>query len=332
MTSDTPSSSGSARSAGLARRALTTRLFTIRDYGIVASLVCLFVALSLSADKFLTINNVRNVIDNSVATGLVACAGTIVIIAGGFDLSAGSIFAVSAVVGVTASNGISPLAGIIIGILVGCGLGLVNGLLCTVGRINHFVGTLATMIAYGGVATAISGSGLILIRDPSFANIANTEVFGINLSTWIFVAIALLCMFLLNRTVFGRHVFGAGGNISTARLSGVPVNRTLIAAYMFSGASAALAGLIVAARSLSVTPTTGANIIFDALAAILIGGNSLFGGEGAIWRTIVGVLILALISNGFNLLGFDPLYQQIVSGTIILVAVGTDAWARRRSA
>ena len=128
-----------------------------------------------------------------------------------------------------------------------------------------------------------------------------------------------------------RLLFGAGGNLSAARLSGVPVNRTLIGCYVLSGGVAALAGVIVAARSLSVSATTGSNIIFDALAAILIGGNSAFGGEGAIWRTVVGVAILAVISNGFNLLGIDPLYQQIVSGTIILVAVGADAWTRRRA-
>ncbi|HWT92667.1 MAG TPA: ABC transporter permease [Solirubrobacteraceae bacterium] len=302
---------------------------TLRDYGIVVFFLALFVGLSLGTDTFLTSSNLKNVVDGAVAMGLLACAGTLVIIAGGFDLSAGAIFAVSAIIGVEVSNSVSPVAGIAVGILVGCVLGLINGLLCTVGRINHFVGTLGTSIAYGGMATAISGSGLLLIEDPSFANVANTQVLGFNLSTWILVAVALFCAFLLNRTTFGRHTFGTGGNLVAARLSGVPVNRTLIATYVLSGGVAATAGLIVAARSLSVSATTGANIVFDALAAILIGGNSVLGGEGAIWRTIIGVFILALISNGFNLLGVDPLYQQIVNGTIILVAVGADAWVRR---
>jgi ribose transport system permease protein len=135
----------------------------------------------------------------------------------------------------------------------------------------------------------------------------------------------------LNRTILGRHIFGTGGNPLAARLSGVPINRVLTTTYVLSGALAGLAGLIVASRTLSVTSNTGSTIIFDALAAILIGGNSVLGGEGAIWRTLVGVAILSVIANGFNLLGIDPLYQQVVNGVIILVAVGVDAWTRRRT-
>jgi ribose transport system permease protein len=307
------------------------RLAKLRDYGILMFLVALLVALSLSTDTFLTVSNLKNVVDGAVATGLIAVVGTIVVIAGGFDLSAGAIFAVAAIVAAKASNGTSPVVGMLAGVLVGSGLGLVNGLLCTVGRINNFVGTLGTMIAYGGLATALSGSGLLLINDPSFGDIANTSLLGVHLSTWIFIVVALLCGFLLNWTVFGRHAFASGGNVAAARLSGVPINRTLAGAYVLSGAVAGLAGIIVAAQSLSVSATSGSDIIFQALAAILIGGNSVLGGEGAIWRTMVGVFILALISNGFNLLGVDPLYQQIVSGTIILIAVGSDAWTRRRA-
>jgi ribose transport system permease protein len=313
------------------RRLRSPRLSDLRDYGIVVFLIALVVGLSLSTDTFLTTNNLKNVVDGAVATGLIAAAGTIVIIAGGFDLSAGAIFAVSAILGVKVSNDVSPIVGILAGVAVGMGLGLINGLLTTVGRINDFVATLGTMIAYGGAAVALSGSGLVLVKDPSFANLANTDVLGFHLSSWILVGVLLFCAFLLNLTVFGRAVFGLGGNPSAARLSGLPINRVKTATYVLSGGVAGLAGLIVAARSLSVSPNAGSGIIFDALAAILIGGNSAFGGEGAIWRTTVGVAILAVISNGFNLLGVDPLYQQIVSGTIILVAVGADAWTRRRA-
>jgi len=325
---EAPASATSSRTR--ARRPWTV-VGMARDYGILAFLLVLFVGLSLASDVFLTTTNLKNVVEGAVPMGMIACGGTIVIIAGGFDLSAGAIFAVAAVVGAKVCNGSGPVAGILVGVLVGCGLGLVNGVLCTVGRVNHFVGTLGTSIGYAGMATAISGSGLILIARPGFADLAGTEVLGFHSSTVIFAASALLCAFLLNRTVFGRHVYGTGGNLHAARLSGVPVNRTLGAAYTLSGMLAGLAGLIVASRTLSVGATTGANIIFDALAAILIGGNSVLGGEGAIWRTLVGVAILALIANGFNLLGVDPLYQQIVNGTMILVAVGLDAWVRQSS-
>lgn len=301
----------------------------LRDYGIVFFLIALFIAMSLASDVFLTSSNLRNIIDGAVPLGMLACAGTLVIIAGGFDLSAGAIFGVAAVVGAKICNSTGPEVALVAGVLTGAGLGLVNGILCTVGRINAFVGTLGTSIGYGGLAVALSGSGIVLISNESFGNLSATNLLGIKSSTIIFLVTAAICAFVLNRTVLGRHIFGTGGNPLAARLSGVPVNKTLAITYVISGAFAALAGMIVASRTLSVTGNTGTTIIFDALAAILIGGNSVLGGEGAIWRTMVGVLILSIISNGFNLLGIDPLYQQCVNGAIILVAVGADAWARR---
>lgn len=314
-----------------ARRAwrLTDHLDALRDYGIVVVLVAIFVALSLSTDVFLTSQNLKNLVDQAVAVGLLACAGSLVIIAGGFDLSAGAIFAVSAIVGAKLANSSGVPVGVAVGVAVGILLGLVNGIICTVGRINHFVGTLATSIVFFGLATKISGGSLIIVSDASFADLANTSILGVKSSTVIFVLFALFCAFILNRTVFGRHVFATGGNLEASRLSGVRINRTLAAAYVLSGFAAAVAGLIVASRTLSVNAQTGNGIIYDALAAILIGGNSVLGGEGAIWRTLCGVMILALISNGFNLLGIDPLFQQIVTGLIILAAVGLDAWTRR---
>jgi ribose transport system permease protein len=314
----------------VARRARRLSGATLREYGIVLVLLVLFVALALSSDAFLTTTNLKNVIDGAVPVGLVACALTIVILAGGFDLSAGAIFAVSAILGVKLSNSVSPVVGIAGGIAVGCGLGLINGLLCTVGRVNHFVGTLGTWIAFGGAATAISAGSLILVKDPSFANLANADVLGFHLSTWIFLATALFFGFLLNRTTFGRQAFGTGGNIAAARLAGISVNRTIATTYVLSGGFAALAGLIVAGRSLSVNADTGSGLIFEAIAAFLIGGNSVHGGVGAIWRTVVGVFILALIANGLNLLGMDPIYQRIVQGTVIVIAVAVDAWTRQR--
>src|SRR4051794_32464604 len=268
MTDATSAPPAAPDGAAATRRRPALQLSNLRDYGIVVFLIALVIALWLSTDTFMTVNNLKNVLDGAVATGLIAAAGTIVIIAGGFDLSAGAIFAVSAILGVKVSNDVSPLVGIVAGIGVGCGLGLVNGLLTTVGRISDFVATLGTMIAYGGIAVALSGSGLVLINDPSFANLANTDILGFHLSSWILVGVLLFCAFLLNLTVFGRAVFGLGGNPSAARLSGLPINRVKTATYVLSGAVAGLAGLIVAARSLSVSANAGSGIIFDALAAI----------------------------------------------------------------
>src|SRR4051794_18154455 len=191
MTDATSAPPAAPDGAAATRRRPALQLSNLRDYGIVVFLIALVIALWLSTDTFMTVNNLKNVLDGAVAVGLIAVAGTIVIIAGGFDLSAGAIFAVSAIVGGKVSNETSAIAGILIGVVVGCGLGLVNGLLTTVGRITHFVATLGTMIAYGGIAVAISGSGLVLINDPSFADIANTDVLGFHLSSWILVVVAV---------------------------------------------------------------------------------------------------------------------------------------------
>lgn len=304
-------------------------LDAVRDFGIVGVLIALFVFLSFASDVFLTETNLKNVVDQSVAVGLLAVAGSLVIIAGGFDLSAGAIFAVCAIVGSKLVDSGGVAEGIAAGLALGAFLGLCNGIICTVGRINHFVGTLATSIVFLGLAAKISGGGLIIVENPSFSELANAEIIGLKSSTVIFIAFAVICAFILNRTVLGRHIFATGGNLEAARLSGVRTARTIAFTYILSGTAAGLAGLIVAARTLSTNAQTGNGIIYNAIAAILVGGNSVMGGEGAIWRTICGVLILALIANGFNLLGIDPLFQQIVTGLIILGAVGLDAWTRR---
>lgn len=304
---------------------------TLRDLGILLVPVLLFVLLAMASQQFLTVENLLNVVNRSVAVGLIAAAGTLVIVAGGFDLSAGSIFAVAAVLGALVSNTFGAWPGITAGLLAGCTLGLINGLLVGVGRVDHLVGTLGTMIAYGGLAIAIGGSGVILITDPAFGAFATTPLLGVRLSSWYLVIFFLVCAFLLNLTVFGRRIFAVGGNPAAARLSGVSVNRTLIGVYVLSGFAAALAGLVTAGASFSTRATSGSMLMFDALAAILIGGNSIRGGRGAMWRTLVGVATLVLISNGFNLMGIDPIYQQIVTGGIILIAVTADVWTRRRT-
>jgi ribose transport system permease protein len=303
-----------------------------RNYGIAMVAVVLFVVLAVTTDGFLTSHNLKNVLDQSVSVGIIALVGTVLIIAGGFDLSAGAIFAVSAIIGAKASNATSAEIGILAGLAAGATLGLLNGILCTVGRVNHFVGTLATSFAFAGLATILSGASLILVTDQSFGNLASTSILGVKSSTIIFGLVAVLCAVVLNKTIFGRHVFASGGNVRTARLSGVSVHKVVCIGYVLSGLGAAIAGLIVVSRTLSVNASVGGSIVFTAIAAILVGGNSVLGGEGAIWRTMVGVLVLGLISNGFNLNGIDPLYTQIITGGIIVAAVSIDAWTRRTAA
>lgn len=307
------------------------RVERLQSYSIIAVLFGIIVVLSLTSDVFLTARNIENVIDQSVAVGLIACAGGLVIMSGGFDLSAGAIYVLSAIIAAKVANAVGAEYGILVGIFSGAALGAVNAVICTVGRINSFVGTLATSIFYAGTATAISGGGFTYIEDPDFAILSST-LFGINIAILIFVAFVLLCSFLLNRTVFGRHVLASGDNAEAANLSGVSVYWTQAWTYILSGSAAGLAGVVVASRSLAVGSSSGManSLIFSALAAILVGGVSMQGGSGGVWRILVGVFILALVSNGFNLNGVDPLYQQMMTGVLILIAVAVDVWVKRK--
>lgn len=315
---------------GGARAQLRRSTVALRDYGIVVSFVLIVAYLSLASPVFLSAQNLANVLEQSAAIGIVAAGGTLVIIAGGFDLSVGAIFALSGVVAAMVANAAGVPAGIVAGLLVGTGVGVVNGLLATVGRINPFITTLGTAIIVRGITLSITGGFLVAVADPSFTWLGREDVGGVKNSIIVLAAFAALAGLLLARTTLGRYMYAAGGNAEAARLAGISVPGVRTITYAISGFSAALAGVIITSRSANGQAAAGQGLEFSAIAAIVVGGTSIFGGEGAIWRTILGVLLLALIGNGFNLLAVPPTYQQIFQGTIILAAVGFDVWARRR--
>ncbi|MCZ2849913.1 ABC transporter permease [Modestobacter sp. VKM Ac-2978] len=299
-----------------------------RDYGIVGAAVILFVVLSIASPAFLTVSNLLNLLDQSVTVGILACALTLVIIAGGFDLSIGAIFAVSAIVGAQVTNSAGVVAGLGAALLAGAAMGAVNGALTSYGRLNPFVATIATTMVFRGLALALTGGYLVIIENDSFRALSQPRILGVRVTIIVLVVFALLCMFLLNRTVFGRHLFAAGGNAEAARLAGVHVNRVRATTYVILGVAAGIAAVISASRTLTVDGNTGVGIEFVAIGAVLLGGTSVLGGAGAIWRTLLGVMLLQLIGNGFNLLGVDPTYQRIFTGLVIILAVGWDTWMR----
>lgn len=300
------------------------------DFGILLSFVAIFVALSIASPVFLSQRNLLNLLEQQVVVGIIALGGTLVIIAGGFDLSVGAVFALSGIATAWGVNSFGPVTGILLGLAVGAVAGLINGLLTTVGGINPFITTLATSIVLRGVCLAVTGGFLVAIQDPGFAVIGRGAVGGVKFSVMILAVTAIVMGLVLSRTVFGRHIYAAGGNAEAARLAGVRVAKIRTWTFIISGLAAAIAGIIVASRSGNGQASIGIGLEFQAIAAIVVGGTSIFGGEGAIWRTVLGVLLLGLISNGFTLLSVPPTFQQIFEGTIILVAVGMDLWIRRR--
>jgi ribose transport system permease protein len=304
----------------------------LRDYTVIFAVAALFVVLSISSAAFLTERNLLNVAEQWAPVGFMALGGTVVIIAGGFDLSVGSIYVLSGVVAAKVANGTSAEIGLIAGVLAGAALGLFNGFLVTIARMNHFVATVGTLIMFSGIAQVMTDGSIVAVTAGGFNWLGDTKWLGVRLSIWLLLVAIVLFSFLLSRTSFGRQARAVGGNIEAARLAGLRTDAVVAGAYVLSGLTAGIAAALVASRSVSASANASTGIEFQVWTAIMVGGNSLIGGEGAVWRTVVGVALLALISNGFNLLGVSPTYQQVVTGAILLLSVGIDSYTRSRRA
>jgi ribose transport system permease protein len=307
--------------------AWTLRLRSLRDWGIVVAFVALFIVLSLSSDAFLTERNLLNILDQWAPVAIMGLGLMVVLLAGGFDLSLGAIYALAGVTAAQIANGVSPEVGLMAGVVAGLGLGLLNGVFITVARVNDFVLTIGSSIVYRGLATVITGGFLVSVSAGGFRSLGGTK-----LPVFILAAAVVVFWFVLNRMTFGRYLRAVGGNAEAARLSGVRVARVRAAAYGISGLCAGLAGVIVVSRSGTANVQAATGIEFDVFAAVLLGGNSFGGGVGGVLRTLVGVGLLALLRNGFTLLGIDPLYQQLVTGAIFVTAITVDAFVRRATA
>lgn len=319
---------GIAVLGGLGRAGSNIKL--VRDYGVVASAVGLFVVLAIVSGPFRTTTNQLNILDQWSTIGIIACGSTICIVAGGFDLSIDAVFALSGVISAwIAMNTGQPELGLAVGMVSGVLLGTFNGVLVTIGRINPFVATIASSVVFLGIAQLITKGSVLAVTDPAFSKIGLQRYGDLTLPAIAFVVFAVLSAVVLSRTVVGRRIYAVGGNYEAARYSGVAVNRVQIFAYAVSGLSASVAGVLAASRNSSASADLRTDLAFQAITAVVIGGVSIYGGEGTIPRALVGVLILALIGNGFNLLAVDPAYQQVLLGSIIVLAVAVDAWARR---
>lgn len=321
-----------ATPASVIRRTIRLRrtsLASWRSAAILLPFIVLFVALSIGSGPFLTPDNLLNILDQQSATLIIAAAGTLVLISGGIDLSVGATYALAGVVSAQVAQAHGVIAGVLVALAVGLAVGAANGLISTVLRINPLIATLAMSFIVSGIGSSVSkGNLIVLTGEPDFAAIAQTSFLTVRTSIWIAVAVVVVLGFLLARTTNGRYLYAAGGNAEAARLAGIRVHWIRILAFTASGAAAALGGIIDTSRVLSAQSSSGTALTFTVLAGIVVGGTSILGGEGAIWRTVVGVLFIALVGNGFDLLGIDALYQQIALGAILLIAVGIDAWSR----
>jgi ribose transport system permease protein len=318
------------------RAAATPRLPEhLRQYGIILVVLALAAALTLSTDTFLTPANLVNLLDQTAVVGLLACGTTMCLITGVFDLSMSAVLALSTISAVAATRAYGVPAGIIIGLASGVLIGTADGLIVTRLRVHTFIGTLALSIVHRGLALVATGGALLYPRPeqlPDFQLLAAPLLpGGVTASAALFLTTATLTGLLLTRTVFGRHLFAVGGNAEAARLAGIRTDRLRTAVLALSGGCAALAGLVLAARGGSAHAGMAPLAELTAIAATVVGGTSILGGHGAIWRAVAGVVLLTLIGNGFNLLGWDTNYEQVAQGLLILAAVGTDRTLRART-
>lgn len=318
-----------------------TRHIPWRSLAIVVPFLAVFIALAIFSPAFLSFQNIGNVLDRQSGILIIAAASTLVLIAGGIDLSVGATYMFTSVVcgtiiiRVGGAEGVA--LGILAGIAAGLAVGIANGVISTYLKINPLIATLAMSFIILGLTKLVSqagkqGVGQIRVDFEEFTWIAKTKPLGISLPTWIAAIVVIVLGVILWRTTFGRYVYAAGGNAEAARLAGIRVNIVRITTFALAGTAAGLAGVIDLARVPSVpeSDAIATTLTFTVLAGIVVGGTSILGGEGAVWRTVLGILFIAMLYNGFTLLRVDPLFQGIALGVIILLAVGFDAWSRLR--
>lgn len=317
-------------------------MISIKKYANVSqlqSLVALFflcIMIAIMTDNFLTTDNFWNVMRQISVNVCISVGMTLVILTAGIDLSVGSILALCGAitagllksgVSIPALNlfiGFTVLGAVIVGLLVGGGLGMINGYAITKFKVPSFVATLAMLTMARGFTMLWTEGHPITGLGASFGFLGTGWFLGIPMPVWISGLVVALAMVLTNKTRFGRYIYAIGGNESAARLSGISVNKIKIWVYALAGMLAAIGGVLVTARLDSAQPNAGMSYELDAIAAVVIGGTSLSGGKGTIMGTVLGALIIGVLNNGLVLLDVSPFWQQVVKGMVILLAVIID--------
>ena len=311
------------------------KTFVKENMGILIGLLVLCVVIAIVNPAFLSSNNLMNVLRQTSTNLYLALAMTMIIILGGIDLSVGSIMAVTGVV-TTMSIAVleMPVAVAVgLGVLVGLLFGAVNGYVAATTIIPPFIITLATMNIARGAAYVLTDGQPVRVMSDSFNFIGSGYIGGFLPTPVLYLIIFLIiCYFIMNKTKLGRYIYAVGGNPEAAKFSGINIKKVKFFAYTFSGFMAAVAGIVLASRMFSGQPTAGNAAELDAIAAVVLGGTSMSGGIGKIGGTVIGALIIGVLSNGLNLMGVSSFWQYIVKGIVILVAVYADVIKRRKTA
>lgn len=311
----------------------------LQRYSIVLMLIVVTIVFASMSDVFLSARNLSNILLQASAIGIAAVGVTFVLIIGEIDISIGALMSLAMtaawMVAVIPGAGAGEQAGVSAwvypaGIVVGIGLGALNGVLINVLKINAFIATLATMFAFRGIAWKMVGSSDKAFADSPVMYLARTEFLGIGLPVYLLAAVAVVAIVVLNRTPLGRHLFAMGGSPRSAVESGLPVARLRVIAFGIVGLCSALAGLVIIGRVGTLQAGLGVGFEFTVITAVVLGGTSLLGGRGSIVGSILGAILLVVIDNGLNLINASIYIYDVVKGTILIVAVVIDVLLARR--
>ncbi|MCS6845843.1 MAG: ABC transporter permease [Caldilineales bacterium] len=309
------------QSSALSQPAVSWRSL-LQRYGLLLSFLLLCVGLSLLSDRFLTPQNLINVLRQATINGIIAVGMTFVILTAGIDLSVGAVLALSAVI--TADllqKGTPPAAAIAAGLAIGAGLGAVNGLIVARTRVPPFIATLGMMTVARGLALTYTQGRPITGLPPEFRVLGTGSLGPVPMPVVVAGLVFLAGYLLLERTRHGQAIRAIGNNPTAARYAGIPTRGYVALVYVLSGLLAALAGIILTGRLNSAQPTAGLGYEFDAIAAVVVGGTSFSGGEGSLFGTLLGVLVIAVLNNGLNLLNVSSFWQPVVTGAVIALAL-----------
>jgi ribose/xylose/arabinose/galactoside ABC-type transport system permease subunit len=300
---------------------------------LILILLAFFVIFSFASPSFLTVNNLWNLVRQVPIIGVVSIGMTIVIISAGIDLSVGSIVGFSNIlVAVLMTHGVPIIPSILITFAAGSVLGVINGVLIHDGRVPPFIATLGMMTAVRGLLMLISGARMVAGLPRPFLNFAQINILWMPSLFFVWLVVIALSVVMTTVTRFGRNVFALGSNPEAARLSGINIRATLYGVYAFSALTSSIAGILYTSRLANGIPTAGEGYELDAIAAAVVGGASLMGGEGTILGTVLGALIIATLRNGGDLLGINPFILQIAIGVLIVAAVLIDQLTKRKIA
>ena len=308
-------------------------IFQFEELGILLVLVVLMALVYLANPVFLSPANIVNILRSASFPFLIAIAMTFVFIGGQFDLSVGPILAFGGVCsGMLVLAGVPVPLAVLITLAAGAGIGMLSGILVAVFAIPALIVTLGMLYAVRGVVLVLTEGQPVYPLPPAYTVMGQGTLWGLPYPVILCIVLGIAAHLVLTRTVYGRNVFAMGGNKEAARLAGVNITRYTISVFMLTGAAAALAGILSAARLSSATSNAGTGMELFVIASVIIGGTSLFGGAGSILGTAIGTILMTVIKNAMVILRIDVYWQDVVVGGIIILAVGLDQWRRRRAA